>query len=259
MAGKFNLELKVGIFAFIGLIILTLAVFSISEVYILRPGYFIQVCFDFASGIDIGAPVRIAGIEAGEVKEVKMVYDRESGRAKAMLSIWLEEGFKLPGDSDAFVSMLGLIGDTYLEIVPGDDYDNLLEEGDMLVGRDPASTDTVMEIVRSVAAKFENLLDCASDLLDEKMRTDFKQAVSNANSFTGNLDETLDEEAKTKIKEAIEDIRATAENVKVITGRLERGEGKLGHWLKPTKSDIQKREKEEKEIQREEIEPTQNF
>ena len=207
MASKMNLELKVGIFAFIGLVILTLAVFSISEVYIFRPGYLIEICFSFASGIDVGAPVRVAGIDIGEVKDIELSYDKEKSEAKVTLLVWLNKDARVPRDSVAYVNVLGLIGETYLEIIPGEDYAHLLKDGDTLAGRDPISQETLMEAVNKVAAGFNKVL--------------------------GSVDEVLDEETKEALKETIHNFRDFSGSLKVITGRLERGEGKLGAWLKP--------------------------
>jgi len=209
MTSKPNLELKVGIFVFMGLIILTLAVFSISEIYIFRPGYVIKIHFSFASGIDVGAVARVAGVEAGEVKDIEMSYDKNKAEAKIILSVWLNEKVKIPRDSGAYVNVLGLIGETYLEIIPGEDYTHLLKEGDVLVGRDPFSTQTLMAVAQKAADNFDSLL--------------------------GSLNEVLDEDAKAVLKETIHNFRDLSESLKVITGRLERGEGKLGAWLKPKK------------------------
>ena len=52
----------------------------------------------------------------------------------------------------------------------------------------------------------------------------------------GSLNEVLDEETKEALKETVHNFRDFSENLKVITGRLERGEGKLGTWLVPRKS-----------------------
>ena len=82
MAAKFNLEVKVGIFAFIALIVLTLAVFSISEIHIFRAGYNIAVSFSFASGIAVGAPVKVAGVEVGEVTSIDLSYDKNKSQAR---------------------------------------------------------------------------------------------------------------------------------------------------------------------------------
>ena len=232
MAGKLNLELKVGIFAFIALIILALAIFSISEIYIFRPGYHVKIYFSFASGIDAGAVVRVAGIGAGEVKDIDLSYDKNKGKAKVTLTVWLDKSIKIPRDSQAYVNVLGLIGETYLEIIPGQDYAHLLKEGDMLRGRDPLSTETMMEVVQKLGEGFENV--------------------------SGSVDEVLDEETRIALKETIHNFRDFSESLKVITGRLERGEGKLGAWLKPKKA-RSTTEKTPKTEGRNLSQPKQNF
>ncbi len=274
MATKLNLELKVGIFAFIALIILTLAVFSISEIYIFRPGYHIKITFSFASGIDLGAVVRVAGIEAGEVRDIEMSYDKDKGEAKVTLLVWLNKDVKVPRDSVAYVSVLGLIGETYLEIVPGEDYAHLLKDGDMLVGRDPFSTETLMEAAHKVAANFDNILNSVDEVFDEETKMSLKEAIQNLDAsmelmlkvtdkFDGVLDsvnEILDEETKVALQETIHNFHDISASLKVITGRLERGEGKLGAWLKPKRSYKKKSKPEESEPEEaQSAQPKQNF
>ena len=232
MASKTNLEFKVGIFAFIGLVILTLAVFSITEVHIFRPGYFIKVGFSFASGIDVGAAVRVAGIEVGEVKDIRLECDKNRSRAKITLLVWLDDDINIPQDSCAYVNSLGLIGERYLEIIPGEDYAHLLKDGDMLAGRDPLSLDSLMEVVHKLSASFDDVLDSVNEVLDEPTKEDLKATIHNFREFSHNLN--------------------------VITGRLERGEGKLGAWLKPTKRDIKARKTQEPKESKT-AQPRQNF
>lgn len=204
---KLSLELKVGIFAFIGLIILVLAVFSISEIYIFRPGYNIRIQFSFASGIDVGAQVRVAGIVSGEVRDIEIGYDKNEGRAKVTLLVWLNKDVEIPKDSKAYVNVLGLIGENYLEIIPGQDYTHILKEGDILIGQDPFTTESLMEIAHKVADNFDGLMD--------------------------SVNKVLDKDTKEALKETIYNFRDFSRSLKVITGRLEQGEGKLGAWLKP--------------------------
>ena len=113
MTGKTNLELKVGIFAFIALAILTLAVFSISEIHLFEKGYEITVWFTFASGIEVGAPVRVAGIEVGEVKTVELTYDNHKSEART----WMQTGKRITDSlmvlthtESAYSSPVGIFG-----------------------------------------------------------------------------------------------------------------------------------------------------
>lgn len=252
MASRLNLELKVGIFAFIALIILTLAVFSISEVYIFRPGYNIKVSFSFASGLNVGAVVRVAGIEAGEVKDIRLDYDEEKGQAKVTLLVWLKQGVKVPDDSIAYVNMLGLIGENYLEIIPGQNYEHHLKANGVLIGRDPLSTDTLMEVAHKAAKDLEEVLTSINNVLNKDTQEDLKITIRNIREFS----DSIGQGTAIALKETVDNFHQASENIKVITERLERGEGKLGSWLKAKKSSKRKLKvkPEEKHEQ-----PKQNF
>lgn len=253
-----NLELKVGIFAFIGIMILTLTIFSIGEIRIFSPGYTITVLFSFASGIDMGAGVKVAGVEAGEVKNIEVGYDQNEGQAKIALLIWLDKKVKLPRDSQAYVNILGLLGERYLEIIPGQDYANLLKDGDVLVGRDPLSTESLMEVVRKAGESLDQVLISISEVLDEKTKANLRETIANfrdcsesMKAVSGDLaqgemgrslvqaldsvNEVLDIQTKADLKEAIGSLRKLSYDLQLISGRLERGEGKLGALLKPKK------------------------
>lgn len=207
MTGKSNLELKVGIFSFIALVILTVAVFCINEITILEPGYHIKVIFNFAGGIEVGAEVRVAGVEVGEIKDVQLSYDSGSAQSKIVFLVYLDKDVQIPRDSLAKVNTLGFVGDTYLEIIPGGDNTHFLEEGESLPGYDPLPAETLTEIAQKAADNFNEVLDSVKDVLGDPAKEDLKQTIRNCREFS--------------------------ESVKIIAGRLERGEGRLGAWLKP--------------------------
>ena len=125
-----NFELKVGIFTFIGIVILFIIIFSIGELYFFKPGYNIRVVFGFANGIAGAAPVRVAGVEAGEVKDINIFYDKLDNKSKVEILIWLREHVKIELDATAHINTLGLLGEKYLEIMPKNES---LWEGDCFV------------------------------------------------------------------------------------------------------------------------------
>ncbi len=71
------------------------------------------VRFDSVSGLSPGARVLIAGVEVGEVREIKL----EEGRAKLLLS--LQSEVKLHADAIALLRTQGLLGERYVEVQPG--------------------------------------------------------------------------------------------------------------------------------------------
>ncbi len=148
-----NFELKVGIFAFIGLLLLFMIVFSIGDFYLLNPGYTLTIRFQTASGIEIGAPVHVAGVISGEVKGITVTF--EEGKTRVDIRTWLRKGTIVPDNSVGEIKTLGLLGEKYLDIFPGQDAERFLQEGDFLVGKDPISMDNVIAEGHALVAQLE--------------------------------------------------------------------------------------------------------
>ena len=165
------LELKVGIFVFIGLVILTWFVLLIGDFKLMRVGYNVKVIFSFANGIKVGAPVRVAGVDKGEVKEIKLTHDSK-GRAKVIIKAYVDGDTVIPINSRAWVNTLGLLGEKYLEVIPGADYDHILAEESYLLGEDPTSVQEVTDMAKDIAIQakamlgsFQNTLDALNPIL----------------------------------------------------------------------------------------------
>lgn len=75
--------------------------------------------FRSAEGVSVGSDIRLAGVSIGTVRELDL--NIETYRAEAVFAI--DEGVAIPDDSAAVVASEGLLGGTYVEIVPGGSYD----------------------------------------------------------------------------------------------------------------------------------------
>ena len=146
-------ELKVGIFAFGGLLILITFVFYIGNIYLFNPGYLIKIRFRSASGIAPGAPVHVAGVVSGEVKDVKVKF--EDGNTFVDLRVWIAEGTPVPTNSMAEINTLGLLGEKYLDILPQPGPEAFLQKEDLLTGRDPVSMDDVVARSHQLVTRLE--------------------------------------------------------------------------------------------------------
>ena len=137
-----SFEVKVGMFILLGFIILFIMIFSIGEIHLFKPGYRIKVLFNFANGIAMSAPVRLAGIEVGEIDNIRIYYDIKEERTKVELSARIKRDVPIEEDAEAVINTLGLLGEKYLEIFPGRSK-RFLEDGSALVGTDPISTENM--------------------------------------------------------------------------------------------------------------------
>ena len=118
--GKTKMELKVGVFVFIGLGILAFFILSIGSFRTWAQGYEVRFIFDFINGVKKGAPVRFAGVDVGEVKRINFVRDG-TNETQVEIVCWVEDRVMIPRDSTIWVNTLGLLGEMYVEVIPGDD------------------------------------------------------------------------------------------------------------------------------------------
>lgn len=154
--GKTKLELKVGIFVFVGLIILAIFILSIGGFKTWSSGYRISVNFNFVNGVKVGAPVRFSGVDVGEVKKVELSFVPQENRSNVRLEVWLKDRLKIPRDSTVWVNTLGLLGEKYVEIMPGTNYSDCLKANASLTGRDPLPMHQIFNRAESILHNLDN-------------------------------------------------------------------------------------------------------
>jgi len=154
------LELKVGIFIMIGIMILFFIVYSIGDIYLVKKGYHLKMRFNFASGIGPSAPIRLAGVGVGQVQGIRIVYDDKEKRPKAEIYAYIQENAKIEEDAVATINTLGLLGEKYLEIMPGTPGKRLVKDQETLIGKDPV-------IMEKLTENLVKLSDSAVGIVDQ--------------------------------------------------------------------------------------------
>lgn len=86
--------------------------------------YTVDAKFRSAEGITVGTDVRLAGVKIGSVSNLSL--DPQTFQAIARLSIKPE--YQMPDDSAAIISSEGLLGGSFVEILPGGSYE-IMEDG----------------------------------------------------------------------------------------------------------------------------------
>lgn len=185
-SGNKVFELKVGIFIAVGILIFFIVAFSIGDVYLVRKGYHINVLFNFANGISESAPVRLAGVNVGQIDKIEIFFDEEEKRTKVRLLAWIaDEKIKITKDSMAVINTLGLLGEKYLELFPGRDTEEFLVSGDEIIGHDPIPTELIAEKVDNLANSANVIMTRLKDgkgtigklLVEEKVYDDLEAFV----------------------------------------------------------------------------------
>jgi len=157
--GKTKLELKVGFFVFIGIILLVVFVLSIGGFKTWTSGYNVSFMFNFVNGVKVGAPVRFAGVDVGEVKAINFISVAQEQKPKVQIVTWIKRNVKIPMDSTIWVNTLGLLGEKYIEIMPGVDYSKTLGVNQSLVGIDPIPMHEVVRMARDIVTNLDNSME----------------------------------------------------------------------------------------------------
>jgi phospholipid/cholesterol/gamma-HCH transport system substrate-binding protein len=148
--GKTKLELKVGFFVFLGLSVLVFFLLSIGGLKTWSSGYYIDINFNFVNGVKVGAPVRFCGVDVGEVKKIKLSFVPDENRSNICLVVWVRDVIKIPVDSSVWVNTLGLLGEKYVEIIPGKDYANSIKNKGVMAGVDPLPIHEIFNRAESI-------------------------------------------------------------------------------------------------------------
>ena len=192
MFTKSSFELKVGIFIFIGIVILSVIVFSIGNFYGVKRGYVLNMLFNFANGISVGAPVRYAGVEVGEVQDIEVYFDEKENIPMIRLRIWVAQNTWVNEDASATINTLGLLGEKYLEIIPGTREARLLQKGDTLRGKDPISTEELTRETKKTLTKVDKMIESINKIVgDEEFRASLKNTLANLETLSSELSEVM--------------------------------------------------------------------
>jgi phospholipid/cholesterol/gamma-HCH transport system substrate-binding protein len=158
------IEFKVGLLILVALgvlaaMLLTMGKFAFGE------GYRFTVDFEFIGSLHRSAPVKLAGIRVGKVLSIEHIaqgrVDSQSGkRLFIRVQLWLEEAYRgtVHQDAEFFINRQGVLGEEYVEIVPGTDRMAPIKDGAVAVGVTPPRTDLIV-------ARLYEFLDGATKLL----------------------------------------------------------------------------------------------
>jgi len=105
----------------------------------------ISALFPNSTGVNIGSEVRVAGMKVGTVIDQQL--DTQSFQVKMTMAI--DPAVKLPSDSSAAITSEGLLGSTFISLIPGGD-SVALRDGDTI-----ADTQGAMDLM-SMVGQFIN-------------------------------------------------------------------------------------------------------
>src|SRR5215471_24503 len=254
---------KVGGFFLVVLVLAGLLIWRIEDLRIGRtPAKKVSVEFKDVAGLDAKSTVRLAGVRVGKVARIRLTPD-----GRAIVDMDLDHDVELRRGASASIANLGLLGEKYVELVPGPVGGPELPEGTTLKGDIPVSFDQITKLARDIEVDIKDITKNLNESLggsqgEERLRTivenikiitedlrlmvasnrtNVDSTIANLREFSEGMTLLVDRVDKliasnsanvtqgiSNIKDVSGKLETTAENLNQITGKIKSGEGTVG-------------------------------
>lgn len=223
------IQVQVGAFLVLGTLLAMIAIFVLSTESSFFQNYYTLYCdFDDISGLRIGSPIQLAGVQIGNIEDIQFVALKkkptlqedkpaqesmtpavtEEKIIKVRLKLNVDKNFqeRIREDSIASVVTQGVLGDRMVYITVGTN-DRILQDGDQI------------DEIRNPTG-FTNLVQQADLLL-----VDVKKFLGKADTLVVNLNDVVTDIKKTQI---VENFDGASGHVFSISRKIDEGQGTAG-------------------------------
>jgi ABC-type transporter Mla subunit MlaD len=229
-------EFKIGVFIAIALFILALFIFIVGDLSVIfqRQGYPLFASFDSVAGLEKRAVVRMAGVKAGYVKDIRLL----KNQAQVVMSLHPE--IKVPLGSKATLAALGLLGEKYIEILP-EESQQYYKPGETMEGLPPVSFDQIGNLLLSIGEEVREAGKGIKGMIgDEASRESFHETLENLSALTSDLRHILGENRE----EINRSLSMPSQAIKKFEGRVEEVSQNLDELISLLRDTVQENREE---------------
>ncbi len=204
-------ELRVGLFVLAGLFIMAVAIFYVTGAGILGPKYRIITYLPEVESLTTGAPVRLDGLEVGNVQTMQLTPNPSDRMHNIELVLRIDKKFadSIRTDSYASLATEGLLGNRYVTISRGLTGSVIPNNGTI-----PGKAEAEMKaLVEKGSALMENLGSLSQDL---------RGIVDKVQNGQGSIGLFMNDPA------LYNHLNSTAARLDAVADSIQKGEGTLG-------------------------------
>ena len=148
-------QLRVGLTVLFASITLGILIFLMSGTTgLFTPKITLKSYFDNAGGLRIGAPVRLQGVDVGNITGVRVVSDKPLTPVEIRMKVTTKYRSNMRKDSVTSLSTAGVLGETYIDIDSSHAKGPEVSNGDVLATRE---TPDIQDVVRASQGTLQNL------------------------------------------------------------------------------------------------------
>jgi phospholipid/cholesterol/gamma-HCH transport system substrate-binding protein len=228
MESSTKIQFKIGVFLFVGLILILGSIFMLGADRAFFKRYLtLHAHFDQVQGLAEGSVVSFSGITVGNIKKIQVV--PEQNLIDVVLLVDKEFNSRVTEGSLVEIRTQGALGDKYIFIIPGDPKAKpLADEATIPVAK---ATDLI-GVLSERGSEAEKIFDIINEMhrfaqsLNADGRTD--KIMMNLASATAKIDKTA--EATQKLTAALnaDKLNSSISHLDSVMTKLDRGQGTLG-------------------------------
>ena len=197
-------ELRVGLFVLAATVLLVVVIFYVTGAGALGPKYRLHTFLPEVDGLTVGAPVRVDGVEVGNVEKISMAQLKPgvpTDKGKSIrVDLRIQKSYQSYIRSDSAASLIteGLLGNRYVDIDRGF-VGSVLQNDDAIPGREEKALKAVVERSADLLTNLNAITAQAGDILTGirqghgslgKFLVD-EDAYRHLNNSLGNLDRMM--------------------------------------------------------------------
>ncbi|HMA28892.1 MAG TPA: MlaD family protein [Thermoanaerobaculia bacterium] len=258
---------KIGAFFVVVLVALAVLIMKIEDIHVgkKKRTNTADAHFKDVAGLDDKSAVRLAGVRIGKVDKISLRPD-----GTAVVHLELDPGIELHQGASAQIRSLGLLGDKYVELTPGDTNGPRLPNGSLLEGTSGAGFEDVTKLATDIGKDLKEVSSALANSLggtrgEERMnrivdnlgrlaesmreladanRGNVDAIVANLRTLSAQLVETVArvdrmlDENRAGVKSTVSNmddvtakLKTTADSLNSITGKIDTGQGTIGKLL----------------------------
>ena len=176
-------ETKVGALTLVGAVLLAAMISFLGAFKLFDSGYDLHVAYPSVNGLQIGSPVRYAGIPVGTVKTAKVEPDQ------VLITMHVNKDVQIPQEAEFSIGSDGVMGEKYVDIRPPKKYSGVyLKPGSSLTGQPGGDINDFMANSGKVLEKLEGKADALNNVFgDKEVQKSMRDGFINARDISNNL------------------------------------------------------------------------
>lgn len=219
-------EAKVGAFTLGGILLLLAVVVHLSGFrFGGSDGYRLYVGFSRVTGLVPQSVVCLSGVPVGRVEDIA-----NEGTGVAV-TLDINKDVRIPRDSVVTIESTGVMGEKFINIMPGRHDSHLFGDGDYIIGQDEEGMDAMFANISKAVLQVQDLLTSVNNMLNDPqlkgtlvdMVVNMKEASTHINGLMAGLEQMVYTNQGS--------VQQTVQNLAAATAGMQRTMGSVEHMM----------------------------